>query len=143
MLFDSEVEMDNVKFSAFARTVKRTQISPVSSNFNDALTTQTPESRSDESKDIMFALASMESPYSNLLDKKSPLDVEESEVRDVLEDQNPPRLQYYQGHPDTNAQGYVAYPNVNVAKEMTDMITVTRAYEVSDVPAVHPKSFRF
>lgn len=135
--------MDNVKFSAFAKTVRQTQVSLVSSNFTDALTTQTAESVSDESKDTMFAIASMESPYSNMLDKKSPLDVEDGEVMNVLEDQSPPRLQYDQGYPGANAQGYVAFPNVNVVKEMTDMITVTKAYEVSDASEVNHKSYRF
>lgn len=143
MLFDSEVGMDNVKFSAFAKTVRRTQVSLVSSNFTDAHTTQTAESGSDESKDTMFAIASMESPYSNMLDKKSPLDVEDGEVLNALEDQSPPRLQVDQGHPNVIAQGYVAYSNVNVAVEKADMITVTRAYEAADVSAVHHKSYRF
>jgi flagellar basal-body rod protein FlgC len=143
MLFDSEVEMDNVKISAFAKTVRRTQMSPVSSNLTNTVTVQTAENGPDESKDTMFAIASMESPYSNLLDKKSPLDAEDSEVMNVLEDQSPPRLQVDQGHPGANAQGYVAFPNVNVVKEMTDMITVTKAYEVSDGSEVHHKSYRF
>jgi flagellar basal-body rod protein FlgC len=35
------------------------------------------------------------------------------------------------GHPDANAEGYVALPNVNVVQEMTDMITATRSYEAN------------
>lgn len=135
--------MDNVKISAFAKTVRRTQMSPVSSNLTNTVTVQTAENGPDESKDTMFAIASMESPYSNMLDKKSPLDVEEGVVIDVPEDQNHPRLQYDQGHPGASAQGYAAYSNVTVPVEKADMITVTRAYEVSDVSEEHHKSFRF
>lgn len=40
-------------------------------------------------------------------------------------------LQHEPGHPDANAQGYVAYPNVNVVEEMTDMMTATRVYEAN------------
>uniref|UniRef100_UPI00262FAAD0 flagellar basal body rod C-terminal domain-containing protein n=1 Tax=Geobacter sp. TaxID=46610 RepID=UPI00262FAAD0 len=43
----------------------------------------------------------------------------------------PPRLQYDPTHPDANAQGYVALPNVNVVEEMADMIAATRAYEAN------------
>lgn len=50
-------------------------------------------------------------------------------VRQVLEDQSPPRLEYDPGHPDANPDGYVAYPNVNAVSEMVDMITASRAYE--------------
>ena len=34
-------------------------------------------------------------------------------------------------HPDANEQGYVAYPNVNVMREMVDLISATRAYEAN------------
>ena len=50
-------------------------------------------------------------------------------VSQVISDQNPPRLEYDPGHPDANADGYVAYPNVSPVEEMVDMITASRAYE--------------
>jgi flagellar basal-body rod protein FlgC len=53
------------------------------------------------------------------------------EVASVEQDQSPARLIYDPSHPDANAQGYVAMPNVNVVQEMTDMITATRSYEAS------------
>jgi flagellar basal-body rod protein FlgC len=53
------------------------------------------------------------------------------EVVQILEDQNPPRMQYDPSHPDANSEGYVAYPNVNVVEEMADMIAATRAYEAN------------
>jgi flagellar basal-body rod protein FlgC len=40
-------------------------------------------------------------------------------------------MQYDPSHPDADAQGYVAYPNVNVVEEMADMIAATRAYEAN------------
>jgi flagellar basal-body rod protein FlgC len=53
------------------------------------------------------------------------------EVASVEQDQTPAKLVYDPTHPDANAQGYVAMPNVNVVQEMTDMITATRSYEAS------------
>lgn len=53
------------------------------------------------------------------------------EVNFIWEDQQPPRLVYDPVHPDANAQGYVAYPNINVVNEMIDLITATRAYEAN------------
>ena len=35
------------------------------------------------------------------------------------------------GHPDANADGYVAYPNVNLAVEMVNLISAQRAYEAN------------
>ncbi|MBW8887748.1 MAG: flagellar basal body rod protein FlgC [Fibrobacteres bacterium] len=53
------------------------------------------------------------------------------EVASIEQDQTPAKLVYDPSHPDANAQGYVAMPNVNVVQEMTDMITATRSYEAS------------
>jgi flagellar basal-body rod protein FlgC len=49
----------------------------------------------------------------------------------IEKDPSPPRLVYDPSHPDANADGYVAYPNVNVVQEMVDLISVTRAYEAN------------
>jgi flagellar basal-body rod protein FlgC len=51
------------------------------------------------------------------------------EVAQISNDTAPPRLEYDPGHPQANAQGYVAYPNINPVEEMVDMITASRAYE--------------
>jgi flagellar basal-body rod protein FlgC len=52
-------------------------------------------------------------------------------VVDVGTDATPPRLAYQPDHPDANADGYVAYPNVNVVREMADMMVASRAYEAN------------
>ncbi|OGS35106.1 MAG: flagellar basal body rod protein FlgC [Elusimicrobia bacterium RIFOXYB2_FULL_49_7] len=53
------------------------------------------------------------------------------QVDSIEEDKEPARLVYDPTHPDANAEGYVAMPNVNVVQEMTDMIAATRAYEAN------------
>lgn len=52
-------------------------------------------------------------------------------VAEVAVDPSPPRLVYDPTHPDANAQGYVAMPNINPITEMVDMIDATRAYEAN------------
>jgi len=52
-------------------------------------------------------------------------------VVDIGTDATPPRLAYQPDHPDANADGYVAYPNVNVVREMADMMVASRAYEAN------------
>lgn len=52
-------------------------------------------------------------------------------VTEIVEDNTPPRLAYQPDHPDANADGYVAYPNVNVVKEMVDLMVASRAYEAN------------
>ncbi|GHT52234.1 hypothetical protein FACS1894106_0530 [Spirochaetia bacterium] len=53
---------------------------------------------------------------------------------EILEDiENYPRLVYDPTHPDAiktgELQGYVKYPNIDIVKEMTDMIAISRLYE--------------
>lgn len=52
-------------------------------------------------------------------------------VRGIVQNPSPPKLVYDPNHPDANADGYVARPNVEIVKEMVDMITATRAYEAN------------
>lgn len=42
-----------------------------------------------------------------------------------------PVMQYDPGHPDANAQGYVAYPNIDMTREFVDALEATRAYEAN------------
>jgi flagellar basal-body rod protein FlgC len=53
------------------------------------------------------------------------------QVNGIVEDASPPRMVYDPGHPDANAQGYVAMPNVNPVTEMVDLISASRAYEAN------------
>ena len=52
-------------------------------------------------------------------------------IETILEDQSPLTMRYDPSHPDANAEGYVAMPNVNAVTEMVDMIDATRAYEAN------------
>lgn len=53
------------------------------------------------------------------------------QVGGIVEDPAPPRRMYDPGHPDADADGYVAMANVNPVTEMVDLITASRAYEAN------------
>lgn len=42
-----------------------------------------------------------------------------------------PNMKYEPGHPDANADGYVAYPNIDMTTEFVDALGATRAYEAN------------
>ncbi|RJP81658.1 MAG: flagellar basal body rod protein FlgC [Candidatus Zixiibacteriota bacterium] len=42
-----------------------------------------------------------------------------------------PRMVYDPDHPDADEQGMVAYPDVQVVREMADLITASRSYEAN------------
>jgi flagellar basal-body rod protein FlgC len=53
------------------------------------------------------------------------------EVAAVVEDQTAFKRIYDPGHPDADANGYVAMPNVDTVTEMVDLIGASRAYEAN------------
>jgi flagellar basal-body rod protein FlgC len=52
-------------------------------------------------------------------------------VRDVIESNAEPRVVHDPAHPLADAQGNVAYPNVNAVHELADMISASRAYQTN------------
>ena len=119
----------NVSSSALA--AERTRMNLISSNLANANSTRTPEGGPYKRKDAVFSATPVQTRFNNLLDSASGREVRQVEVMQVVEDQNPPRMQYDPSHPDANPQGYVAMPNVNVVEEMADMINATRSYEAN------------
>src|SRR5262245_34063804 len=52
-------------------------------------------------------------------------------VARIEKDQRPPRLVFNPGHPDANAEGMLAVPDVNIHEEMADLIVASRAFEAN------------
>ncbi|MFN4242028.1 MAG: flagellar basal body rod protein FlgC [Tepidisphaerales bacterium] len=52
-------------------------------------------------------------------------------VKEIRHDTAPFPLRYDPGHPDANAEGYVRYPNVDLAVEFVNALEATRAYEAN------------
>ncbi|BDV41446.1 flagellar basal-body rod protein FlgC [Geotalea uraniireducens] len=118
--------------SSSALSAERTRMNLISSNLANANSTRTAAGGPYKRKDAVFAATQVGETFNSTFDRLrqegSPMGVQ---VSQIIEDQNPPRLQYDPSNPDANAQGYVALPNVNVVEEMADMIAATRAYEAN------------
>jgi flagellar basal-body rod protein FlgC len=80
---------------------------------------------------VIFAAQPQGSLFTGMLNEQLRDGVNAVHVLDIVSDPNGTRLEYEPDHPDANAQGYVAYPNVNVMREMVDLISATRAYEAN------------
>jgi flagellar basal-body rod protein FlgC len=59
-------------------------------------------------------------------------------VSEVITDKRDPEKRYLPGHPDADKDGYVAYPRMNPAEDMVDLLGASRGYQanVSAVSAV-------
>lgn len=58
----------------------------------------------------------------------------------IYADRSEPQLIFDPDHPDAGEDGYVRYPNVELVKEMTDMITALRSYEANTTAVNTAKS---
>jgi len=127
----------SMNISSSALSAERTRMNLISSNLANANSTRTPEGGPYKRKDAVFGATPVESKgFASALSNAAGQDIRQVEVMRIIEDQNPPRMQYDPNHPDANPQGYVAMPNVNVVEEMADMINATRTYE-ANVTAVN------
>ncbi len=52
-------------------------------------------------------------------------------ITKIFGDQTPFKQVYNPTHPDADVNGFVLMPNVDVLKEMVDMISATRSYEAN------------
>ena len=121
----------SMNVSSSALSAERTRMNLISSNLANANATRTPEGGPYKRKDAIFSATPAVNSFDRALNGATSKQVRKVEVSEIIEDQNPPRLQYDPGHPDANPQGYVAMPNINVVEEMADMIGATRAYEAN------------
>ena len=121
----------SMNVSSSALTAERTRMNLISGNLANANATRTPEGGPYKRKDAVFGATQAENRFGRTLDRAVAQDVRQVEVVSIVEDQNPPRMVYDPNHPDADAKGYVAMPNVNVVEEMADMINATRAYEAN------------
>jgi flagellar basal-body rod protein FlgC len=56
---------------------------------------------------------------------------EDVRVVGLAADTTTPIQRFEPGHPDADAQGYVAYPAINPAEEMVNLMGAARAYEMN------------
>ena len=54
-----------------------------------------------------------------------------AEVAEIVPLLSDPRLVHEPDHPDADADGFVAYPNINPVSEMVNLMQATRAYEAN------------
>ncbi|WP_458413906.1 flagellar basal body rod protein FlgC [Schinkia sp. CFF1] len=122
--------------SASALTAQRFRMDVISSNMANAETTRAnfvngqwqPYRR----KMVEFEAAGPSfNSYLNKAMKDSKTPGQGVKVGAVVEDQTPFTLVYNPDHPDANADGYVAMPNVDPLKEMIDLMSATRSYEAN------------
>ncbi len=115
--------------SASGMSAERTRAELLVQNLANAETTRTPEGGPYRRKDAVFTSAQQTSPFGAVFQTELSSDVEGVEVSDVVEDTREPEKRYIPGHPDADKDGYVAFPRINPAEDMVDLLSAQRGYE--------------
>lgn len=120
--------------SASALTANRLRMDVVSSNIANAETTRSEfvdgEWQPYKRKVVQLQENSFENQLQKAMGKESPSSVG-VKVASIKGDQEPFKLVYNPSHPDANEEGYVEMPNIDMVKEMVDMMSASRSYEAN------------
>lgn len=108
--------------SASAMFAQRERMNVLASNMANAHTTKTETGEPYVRKDVLFTSIPLPS---------NPAPLYGVAVYNVVNDNSPFKVVYQPGHPDADKDGFVRYPNVDVVKEMVNMMMAMRAYEAS------------
>ena len=119
-----------LSIGASGMAAQRTRAEILTENLANSETTRTPQGGPYRRKDVVFETTEVASPFSSLFDAQvqAPGGVA---VSDIVTDMSAPEMRYLPGHPDANADGYVAFPNIHPAEDMVDLMESARNYEAN------------
>jgi len=117
--------------NASGLAAQRTRAELLVENLANAETTRTPEGGPYRRKDAVFEERQVDSPFSSVFESLAGVGPSGVGVREVLVDTREPDKRYLPGHPDADAQGYVAFPRVNPAEDMVDLMGAARNYQAN------------
>jgi flagellar basal-body rod protein FlgC len=117
--------MTSLKICGSGLAAQRAKLDIVTSNLANVHTTRTPEGGPYRKKTITLTAEAVDSHFNSTIRDA----VKSVKIAEVKEDPNGIKMMYDPAHPDADAKGFVAMPNINIMTEMADMITASRAYE--------------
>jgi flagellar basal-body rod protein FlgC len=119
--------ISGVDVTASALNAQKLRLDIVAQNIANAETTRTPEGGPYQRQVVSFETELVKQQGND--DGGRPL--ETVKVAGISADPTPGQRVYNPQHPDAGADGMVTMPNVNLAFEMVDLITASRAYEAN------------
>ncbi|MGG7072931.1 flagellar basal body rod protein FlgC [Campylobacter sp. 9BO] len=141
--------LSDFDISGYGLSAQRFRMNVISANIANANTTRTAEGGPYRRQDVVFKAFDFNKilnkelkEHSNLAEYQNPIDDPDAPqnafppvmgvvVDKIVRNDKDFILKYDPRHPDANADGYVAYPNVNPVIEMSNLIEATRAYQAN------------
>jgi len=115
--------ISGIDITAGALSAQRMRLDIVAQNIANAETTRTETGGPYQRQVVSFE--------TELVKQAGGQSLQTVKVSGISADKTPGQQVYNPQHPDAGADGMVQMPNVNLAYEMVDLITASRAYEAN------------
>ncbi|MDY0233740.1 MAG: flagellar basal body rod protein FlgC [Sulfurimonas sp.] len=141
--------LNSFDISGYGLSAQRVRVNTISQNIANAQTTRTEEGGPYRRKEVIFKAIDFNEHFNKALGESTnsakyedPLDeghfgkkvnpaIMSVVVDKISRDDREPKLKFDPSHPDADASGYVAYPNINPVIEMADLVEATRSYQAN------------
>src|SRR4051812_39229578 len=111
-----------ISVSASGMEALRIRAELITENLANADTTRTPDGGPYRRKDAVFSTAPIANSFAGTLAEFVAGGSQGVTVSSVHVDQSDPERRYLPGHPDADADGYVAFPKISPSEEMVDLM---------------------
>ena len=118
----------SLSVSSSGMYAQRTRAELLVQNLANSETTRTPDGGPYKRRDAVFTSDDQGSPFSATFQNEISTGVSVSEI---VEDSRPPERRFQPGHPDADKDGYVAFPNINPAEDMVDLMSASRGFSAN------------
>jgi flagellar basal-body rod protein FlgC len=121
----------SMKISASGLSAQRTWMNVLSANLANVNTTRTAAGKPYERRTVIYEATPATESFDQVLDDSVQEELQAVRVANIVSDGRDFKEVFDPGHPDANASGVVAMPNISAVEEMTNMVIATRSYEAN------------
>ena len=114
---------------ASGMSAQRARAEVLVENMANAETTRTPEGGPYRQRNVVFQTEDVDSPFASVFGRAQ--EAQGVGIAGINTDASDPERRYMPGHPDADADGYVAFPRINPAESMVDLMGAARGYEAN------------
>jgi flagellar basal-body rod protein FlgC len=119
--------LTGIDSTASALEAERTRMDVVAQNIANANTTHGLDGKPYQRQQVVFESVLRAQQSSDGVNSGA----QTVQIARIEKDSRPPRMIYNPGHPDADAHGMVAVPDINIHEEMVDMIAASRSYDAN------------
>lgn len=120
-----------ISVSASGMQAQRERAQLLVQNLANAETTRTEGGGPYRRQDVVFSPAPAEGDFRTEFAAHLTGGPTGVRVSEVVTDTREPEKRYLPGHPDAGKDGYVAFPRLNPAEDMVDLLSTTRSYQAN------------